>query len=218
MEKKNYKTYMSLRSVWPLGIIYGLLVRFMFENTRLHDYWSVMTIGFMFLVPFVLGWLTVYFGESERTRSGLFRIFMPWVPCLLSMGIAMAIGWEGTICIIIAPADFSGYVEHWRSGCIACQTQSPTQYKRSVSSIRIGNSVCLATIEHRIVLPESARLVETQIAINAAPHTVWQNIERVREIQPNEQRSSLFNRVGFPRPVEAAFVQGGTWRSQACHL
>jgi hypothetical protein len=58
-------------------------------------------------------------------------------------------------------------------------------------------------------LPQTVRTVETQITINASPRVVWQNIERVREIEKNEQKTSMFHLLGFPRPVEATLSHEG---------
>src|SRR5258708_7389603 len=66
-----------------------------------------------------------------------------------------------------------------------------------------------SAIETRLPLRQAMRTVETQITINAQPHAIWQNIERVREIKPEEQRTGFFHRLGFPRPVEATLSQEG---------
>ncbi|HNC44239.1 MAG TPA: hypothetical protein PLU80_08735, partial [Acidobacteriota bacterium] len=68
--------------------------------------------------------------------------------------------------------------------------------------------VC-SSIEHQFPLPQSVQAVETQITINAPSEVIWQNIERVPAIQPQEHKTSLFHLLGFPRPVEATLSHPG---------
>src|SRR5207244_704065 len=102
MEQPKRKTNASIYYGLAAGLIYGFLVRFIFSNNHVQDYWGVMTIGFIFLVSLALGILSVYFGESDGIRSWKFRLFKPWVPSLLLLVIAAIIGWEGRICLIMA--------------------------------------------------------------------------------------------------------------------
>src|ERR1044071_499625 len=102
MERITHKTNASIWFGLAAGILYGALARIVFTYNRLQDYWSLMTLGFIFLVPLTLGILTVYYGEKERKRSWPYRIFMPWVPCSVLMLAAFLIGWEGSICIVMA--------------------------------------------------------------------------------------------------------------------
>jgi len=210
MIKSRVPTNASIYFGLAAGVIYGFLIRFLFSNYHLQDYWAVMTIGFMFLFPFTLGILAVYFGEIDGPRSWKFRFFMPWVPALLLLVIAGIIGWEGLICLIMALPVF---LIMSSVGGLAAGIYSNARKSRGgkVPFVIFFLLAPLASsaIETRLPLPQSTRNVETQITINAQPHLVWQNIERVREIKPEEQRLSFFHRIGFPRPVEATLSQEG---------
>src|SRR5262245_12445212 len=92
-------------SVWigiATGALYGLGSRFLFTSSRFQDVFDIMTIGFIFLGPFTHGILTVYFGEWYRPRGWLYRLFMPWVSCILLLLVAFLVGWEGSICLLMA--------------------------------------------------------------------------------------------------------------------
>src|SRR4051812_33930959 len=81
-----------------LGVSAGLLMRLSFS--ALHEA-DVMSIGFLFGVPVVTGYVTVACAaESQQPR--LQAIFLPWGTALSTMLIAGLIGFEGLICIIMA--------------------------------------------------------------------------------------------------------------------
>lgn len=200
-------------SIWfglAAGILYGAIARLAFSYNRFQEFWSLMTVGFIFFVPFTLGILTVYYGEKERTRSWRYRIFMPWVPCLILMSAAFLIGWEGSICILMALPVF--LVMSTLGGVIAAAIFQTKRQRKNDFPLLIffaAMPFVSASIEHRFRLPQSVRTVETQITINASPRVVWQNIERVREIEKNEQKTSMFHWLGFPRPIEATLSREG---------
>ena len=47
------------------------------------------------------------------------------------------------------------------------------------------------------------------IEIQADAHTIWRHIERVRMIEPHEQRVTWTQRMGFPQPLEATLSHEG---------
>ncbi|MEN3333736.1 MAG: hypothetical protein V7641_3101 [Blastocatellia bacterium] len=210
MEKIFHKTNASIWFGLAAGILYGALARIGFTYNRFKDSWSLMTLGFIFFVPLALGILTVYYGEKERKRSWPYRIFTPWVPCLILMLAAFLIGWEGSICILMALPIF--LIMSSLGGVIAAlifQTKRHQQNNFPLVIFFAALPFVSASIENQFRLPQSVRMVETQITINASPQIAWRNIERVREIKQNEQKNSLFQLLGFPRPIEATLSHEG---------
>jgi hypothetical protein len=192
------------------GILYGAGARLVFTYALFNEVFVLMSIGFIFLVPVTLGVLTVFFGAKQQKRGWAYWIFMPWVPCVILMAAAFLIGWEGSICILMALPIF--LLMSSLGGLItglSVRAMRPEQNGYSVIVFFLALPFVFASIEHQFGLPESIRTVETQITINASPQTVWANIERVREIKPHEQRFSMFHLLGFPRPVEATLSHEG---------
>src|SRR3954467_3664868 len=86
------------------AVIYGLFPRFAAASPSPTSIafsagMFVMTLAFLFVVPFVLGYLTV---RPAKNPSLAYRIFAPWIPSVITIGIAMAVGWEGMICVTMA--------------------------------------------------------------------------------------------------------------------
>jgi len=58
-----------------------------------------MTVGFLFLVPLTIGYLTV---RPVAGASLRFRLFAPWISCAFVILGSVITGLEGSICVIFA--------------------------------------------------------------------------------------------------------------------
>jgi hypothetical protein len=187
-----------------VGLLYGVLYRFFdrhFPNTQ---FFAVMTLGFVFLVPLAMGFVSVYIVERHEPHRVGFWMWFPWVPLISGVAISMLLLWEGAICVVmflpigIILASLGGLL----GGALA-----RTRTSRSSQNIIVGCVLMLpmlvTPLEQRLFMHNEVRHVETSVAIHASPEVVWRNIERVREIHPTELPQSWTNRIGFPAPVEA---------------
>src|SRR5262245_40772161 len=78
------------------GVAYGIACRLLMKKTELFP----VTIGFLFAVPLVMGYLTIrpYPGRVSWPK----RIFLPWLPWVLTVAVAYAVGLDGAICLVLA--------------------------------------------------------------------------------------------------------------------
>lgn len=193
-----------------LGAVYGLLVRLVFGLDILGAFFGVMTIAFIFGVPLGLGYLTMAVGDPHRALRWWHYVLLPWIPALLALAAALALAWEGLICIFLWLPLFillsscggvcAGLVRRW--------VQS-----RHTHGYVLGSFVLLpflfSPIEKRLHLPMEYRQVETRLDIRSDPQTAWNNIKRVPTIREAEHSWSWSQLIGFPRPVEAALHHEG---------
>jgi hypothetical protein len=182
-----------------VGTVYGVTARVAVGSTLLGGVFGVMTVSFLFLVPVVMGFLTVY---PVTRPSWTFRLLAPWLPVTLSVLVAWAVGWEGAICIVM--------------GLPLLLILSSAGGMLGASAARRAGPVVIALVpllssplERLMPVAVSHRRVETSIRIAAAPSAVWDQIVEVPVIGPEEQRSALFTRMGFPRPVSATLSRHG---------
>jgi hypothetical protein len=61
----------------------------------------------------------------------------------------------------------------------------------------------IAPLERQLKLTDKIFTEHTTVEISADDKHVWNNITRVREISENENNNSLFQFMGFPRPIKA---------------
>ena len=169
----------------------------------------LMSFSFLFLGPFVAGYITVDQAAAREPLPTYQWFIAPWIPILFNLALALAVAWEGMICaiFIVPPAMISASIGGLVAGLI---------HQRRHKNSSGGTLLCLAAVPLLLCLvevqmnqPLELRTVNTDITIHAPAPVVWRNIERVRAIAPAELRPSWANTIGFPRPVEATLSHEG---------
>ena len=184
-----------------LGAAYGLGARLAVSYSSLSGSYAVMTLGFLILVPFAMGYLTV---RSVPSPSLAFRLFAPWVPCLIVVATAWLVGAEGAICIVMALplmlplASVGGVIAASRAGRVSAALPVVIALPWVMMPLERGR-------------PAVKRFVTTttSITIAAPPRTVWPLVVSVDSITPQEQHPALFSAIGFPRPIAATLDRPG---------
>lgn len=190
------------------GIAYGLVSRAIFAleqygNANIpsvfHTY-GMMTVAFMFLVPFAIGLITAYHRDTVTSSRKIAAISMPIFAVLGLIGISVLAGKEGIICALMALPVF--LFMSLLGGLIGINI-----FKRNRSKLYISCLVLLpfviAPIENQLGLKEKIFSAHTKIEIHANENEVWNHITRVSEISEAENNYSFFQFMGFPRPIKA---------------
>jgi hypothetical protein len=201
-----------------LALAYGVIAHVLFDRKPADPHpvlvagFVAMSVAFLFAVPAALGAVTAFFAPRTSRYRWFAWVLLPLVPCALLMGVVLLLAWEGMICIVLAAPIFlamsmlGGVLmglflvlderkgRRASGGAVACFALLP---------------FVLAPAEGRMAVPESARVVETSVAIDADAAAVWSQIVRVPAIADGEQPGSLFHRIGIPRPLEATLSHEG---------
>jgi hypothetical protein len=203
---KNIKNWKGLL----YGIAYGLISRaiFAFEDFRGGEYsfalfptYGLMTVSFMFIVPFVIGLITAYHHDNITSSRKIAMITMPVFAILGLIGISVLFGQEGIICALMALPVF--LLMALIGGLIGVRIFKRNRTDKVYVSLFIFLPFLIAPIENQLGLTDKIFTEHTTIEINATDKIVWNNITRVKEISENENNNSLFQFMGFPRPIEA---------------
>lgn len=201
-----------LFSVWTavfLALLYGIVAFFAFRYPAWKDLFGLMTVAYLFLVPLVLGCMTVFFGEWRARRSWWFRIFMPWAPVGLLALLSLVFAWEGAICVLMVLPSF--LIMASLGGVLYGLTRDLRGTR--LNAVLVGSVLVLpflgAPLEHRLDTPSDYREVATSIEIVAAADEVWPEIVEVRSFRPEEHRFAWVHAIGFPRPVAATLSRPG---------
>src|SRR5690606_5641931 len=84
--------------------LYAVVIRLFFGVDNWNELFSVMSVTFLFLLPTIVGALTVYLSSFEKVKSIVYRIFTPWIPVFLFLVITLALAIEGWACwLMILP-------------------------------------------------------------------------------------------------------------------
>jgi hypothetical protein len=203
--------------VWWLsaasGALFGCTFRLAFSNSSNAVAFAsvlIMTIGFLVIVPFSMGYLGVHrYLKSTPAESIVWNkwLFLPWASVIISMLFALAVKWEGLVCIIYAAPLMLFFS---LIGGLTARAIWAWLKKKSpgiVSAFALPILVLL--IEAHVPSPQEIRTVPTAILIHAPASLVWDNIKSVRAIAPAELPSTWVNRIGFPLPIAATLSHPG---------
>jgi hypothetical protein len=191
-----------------IGAGYGLAVRLLAGSQR--EILGVMSIGFVFFMPFALGCIAVYVAEIRRPQRMRTWIWLPWLSLLAALGGALITLLEGAICVImllpigLILASLGGMV----GGYAARYIKSRRARSLTMACILVLPFLS-GPFEKQVFYEWETRRVENVIDIQAPPDVVWQNIERVLAIRKEELPSSWAHAIGFPDPVEATLSHEG---------
>ncbi|WP_425529178.1 hypothetical protein [Leptospira stimsonii] len=196
---------MKLRSLLVpaiFSVLYATSVQYLIRIETFKGLGITMAYGGVFVLPFLIGLISVYWTEKEGARSIFFHIFFPWLPTTLSMLLSFLVNWEGMICLIMG---LPIYLVLSSLGGISVGIWFYIFPKNRMNFLGALGILSLPLVsgylESHWSLPNEIRFVETSISITAKPETVWKNIIRIPELEKTED--GFFYKMGFPRPVQA---------------
>ncbi len=193
-----------------LGALYGLFARLVFGFDIFHDFFEVMSLAFIFGIPFCIGFISIWFGPYSETKRATDLFFPPWLAVVTCLLVALALVWEGIICIFIWLPLALGLATV--GGLFAALLLKIVQTRRDQNYCAVAVVLlpfALAPLEQLHPYSSEIKNVPTEIKIHAAPEMVWQQIRSVALIQAREQANSFSHWLGFPRPLEAKLVGEG---------
>jgi len=192
-----------------VGLLYGLMIRFGSRIFPQSSAFAVMSIGFLFFLPFAMGFVTVFVVERRRRQSAGMWILLPWIPVVAGEVTTMFLNFEGAICVVMFTpiALVASSLGGVAAGLIA--RYGPSRGKNVSVACVLFLPLVVTPVEPRFLAQQQLRSVETVVDIRATPDIVWRNIERVPRIRPEELRRSWTQRIGFPSPVEATLSYEG---------
>lgn len=190
-------------TIIAIGIptLYAVVLRIFFGVKTWNDLFSVMSVTFLFLLPTIVGALTVYLSDRNKVEKLWYRIFVPWIPIFLFLLITLVLAIEGWACwIMILPAFL---IAASIGGLIGGYLKLKKPNNRLNISILFLLPLFISPIENMIGSIPGTYEAYTYIDIDAPAEKIWDNVTRVREITEKEDKGFLSNFLGFPRPVKA---------------
>jgi hypothetical protein len=192
--------------------LYAIVLRLFFGIKDWNDLFTVMSVSFLLCLPTIVGALTVYFSSEENVRKFGYRFFVPWIPIFIFFFITLLVSLEGWACwLMILPffllaASIGGLI----GGYFKLRKRDSKVYISLLTLLPL----LVSPIENFIGAIPGTYEANTYIDINAPADKIWNNITRVKEIRPEEDRGWLTKFLGMPRPVEAILNYGGVGASR----
>ena len=207
---RSYSNVKLLLFGTGVGALYGIFIRLAFGSHSLNQFVGVMSVAFLFVMPFVCGFLAVYSAEIHQQQSVAVWLLVPWLTVLGGCAVMILFLIEGWICIIMyLPV---GLAFSSIGGVIAGLIARNKRLKR-VGSVTTACILFLpfvfSPLESSLLNRRDIRTVENVIDIQASPAAVWDQIKTVPRIRKHELQRSWSHRIGFPDPTAATLSYEG---------
>jgi len=182
-----------------MPVAYAMLMRFLFNISNLSSLFALMSISFLFVVPFVMGALAVYFAPIERTRNNAFTILFPWVPLTVFAIVTLFVELEGWACWMMVFPIFMVFASI--GGLLGKSFQK--KHDTIMVSVLVLLPLFAAPLEAWMGRSKEQFKAYNYIDIEAPADKIWGLVTRVSKISEAEDSGWLNRMLGFPRPVEA---------------
>lgn len=180
---------------------YAVALRLFFGINTWNDLFSVMSTTFLFLLPTIVGALTVYLSPIEKAKSLVYQIFIPWIPVFLFLIITLMLVIEGWACWVMILPVFM--IASSVGGIIGGLLKSWIDKSKLQISFLVFLPLFIGPIESMIETIPGTYKAYTFIDIDAPAEKIWDNVTRVREIPEAQDTGYLTKFLGFPRPIKA---------------
>jgi hypothetical protein len=208
----NKQYFINFLKMLAIPLLYALLLRFIFGVTTWKELFSVMSISFLFCLPTIMGILTLYFSSVEGAKKISNQIFLPWIPIFIFFIITLVVKIEGWACwLMVLPLFlFAASIGGFIGAYLKNRKQNNNLYVSAFALIPL----LISPIEHIIGSIPGTYKAYTYIDINAPAEKIWNNVTRVREISPEQDKGWFTQFMGFPRPVRAELNYNGVGASR----
>ncbi len=194
-----------------LASVYGLCLRLLFVST---GFIEIMSIVFIFLVPMIIGFLTVLLMPKEKVKTKVAAFTKPWITSFVILAITMVFSIEGAICwIMIFPifGIFAG-LGGWIAFSLRPKTDERLPPIEDENILDIPNKfqaslllllpLFLGTLEGNRTKSRLDFNIAQTVVMDASPSKVWSTLLQISPIEHHETSTSLASWMGFPNHLE----------------
>jgi hypothetical protein len=173
-----------------------------------NEVYTLMSVSFIFLVPFAIGAITIYLSSPNSISSMRYRFFMPWVPIFGFLILTLIFGIEGWACwlmilpVFLIAASLGGLA----AGYHLSRREKNKQLQLSIVVLLPFFS---SPVEQWIGSRNNVYKAYTYIDLHAPKEKIWQNVTRVKAIKKQQDKGWLTQSLGFPRPIRAELNYNG---------
>jgi len=192
-----------------VSLLYAGFFRWAFDTRVFQDAGGVVSLAFIWSVPFTVGVLSVAIGRwcgSDNWERH--AIIAPTAALTIGFIISLVTKLEAMICILMAAPIMYGCT---LLGGLLAHFLLPRNSRdgRLQVTIAVFLPFLAAYVEGSCRWPAVTQTIETTIVIAATPEQIWSEIASVPAIDPQQIPDRWIYRVGFPKPIAATLNQEG---------
>jgi len=192
-----------------IATFYGLSIRMLFD--MFGDALSIMGLSFFFLLPFLIGYLTIFLLPYKEKHTATGAFFKPSLTCMVILAVTIYFNIEGAICWIMAFPIFAFFAG---AGGLVAFNRKRRRYRRNIQwdfekedwektgslklSFLLLIPLLVGAIEGDKTSSFESLTVEKKVTIPASPDIVWNALTQNKRSAPKIHHTSLAGILGFP--------------------
>ncbi|MDF1814965.1 MAG: hypothetical protein P1V20_22365 [Verrucomicrobiales bacterium] len=192
--------------IFGIALGYGLTMWGLFALAQLDEVFAIVSWTFVFLVPFVIGGLTTFFGIRKFERSVFWVHFAPMISMTLGILFAILFQLEAILCAIVAIPVMLPFA--WLGGFLVSLMLRKGDGTLQMSFL-VLLPLAMSPLESLWEQPHEEIEIHNRIAIESPPASIWKEIASVRPIETEEIPFQWIYLLDFPRPVAAGLDREG---------
>ncbi|MBS1501440.1 MAG: TIGR01777 family oxidoreductase [Bacteroidetes bacterium] len=202
------KRFTAILASILIPLLFGLIMRELFDINSWRSFYQVMSVSFLFLVPFAIGVITIYFSNVRDVERLGYRICMPWVTVCGLLFLTILLRIEGWACWLMALPVF--LVSASIGGLVAGHFKlKKHRNERGLVSLLVLLPFFASPIEQAVGSIPGKYEAYTYIDIRSDRAKIWDNVTRVKTIRKEQDKGWLTQTIGFPRPIRAELNYNG---------
>ncbi|HEY4110691.1 MAG TPA: hypothetical protein VGM48_16850, partial [Puia sp.] len=156
-----------------LPLVYALGMWLLFDLNPFQHVAQVMSVGFLFGVPFGIGYLTIFFSPIHLVKKRGYRAMAPWLPIIAFLFVTTLLGLEGFACWIMIMPVFM--VFSTIGGLVAAQHKLRRREKQDRLRVSVVVLLPLLLVPLEQLIPDTATRyqADTHIDIHAPAKIIW---------------------------------------------
>jgi len=196
--------------ILSVAAVYGIICRFVFASPKLGDWFEIVSIAFIYTMPFSLGVLVCYLGYTFDRPGKFWSLAAPPIAMGLLLVGSLVVKIEASLCVLVAAPVVLPFalLGGWVTGLLLERRNRKDGGRLQVAGVLLLPFL-LSPLEQRWEAPHETRRMKNSITVAASPGTVWNQIAEVPAIRREEIPNQWIYHLGFPRPVAAMLDREG---------
>lgn len=190
-------------------LLYAGFFRWAFATESMVKSGGVVSLSFIWGVPFALGALSVALGRWYGSDRWIYpALLCPAGVITAALAICLVTKIEAAVCVIMAaPILYAGAI----LGGLIAHALLPRNRddRRLYLSFAVFLPLIASYVEGSLRWPMEIKAIENTITIHASAEQIWQQIATVPAISPAQISNRWIYRVGFPKPIAATLDREG---------
>ena len=196
----RFPSWSKVILIFTVPLLYGLILRLLFNIDELEGLFGIVSISFVVLVPITLGGLTTLLGVRFFSASTFWVFFAPMLTVIIAFTVSIITQLEAMICVVVAAPI---YLPLALLSGLATSAIIKKRNSRLNLPLLVLLPLAFSPIEKLWEQPHKTFEVLDTIEIAAAPAEVWNEIASVPAIAPRELPFQWIYWLDFPRPISA---------------